>query len=183
VIVPIAAHKPGVLDKAREVAAALGEQFRVKLDESDKMPGWKFAEYEMKGVPLRLEIGPRDLENNHAWLSGVTTAKKPSFPWTSWTRPWRSCSMRSMPDFTPKQKSLNSRIYDAADWDNFTNLIAQKPGFVRAMWCGDLDCELKIKEETTATSRCLPFGQETIGETCVCCGKPADKLVIWGKAY
>ena len=81
------------------------------------------------------------------------------------------------------EDSLNSRIYDAADWATFTDLIANKPGFVRAMWCGDLACELKIKEETTATSRCMPFEHEATGSTCVCCGKPADKLVIWGKAY
>ncbi len=184
VIVPIAAHKPGVLDKAREVAATLGEQFRVKLDESDKMPGWKFAEYEMKGVPLRLEIGPRDLENNQCVAVRRDNGEK-----TVVSLDQLDKTVAQLLDavhaglYAKAEQSLNSRIYDATDWDTFTQLIAEKPGFVRAMWCGDLDCELKIKEQTTATSRCLPFGHEAIGETCVCCGKPADQLVIWGKAY
>ena len=179
VIVPIAAHKPGVLDQAR-----LGEKFRVKLDESDKMPGWKFAEYEMKGVPLRLEIGPRDLENNQCVAVRRDNGEK-----TVVSLDQLEAQVASLLDsvhdglYAKAQKSLESRIYDAADWDTFTKLIAEKPGFVRAMWCGSLDCELKIKEQTTATSRCLPFGHESIGNTCVCCGKPADKLVVWGKAY
>ncbi|NCC75839.1 MAG: proline--tRNA ligase [Clostridia bacterium] len=184
VIVPIAAHKPGVLDKARELAANLGEQFRVKLDESDKMPGWKFAEYEMKGVPLRLEIGPRDLENNQCVAVRRDNGEKSIVSLDQLDQTVAQL-LDAVHDglYAKAEQSLNSRIYDAADWETFTSLIAQKPGFVRAMWCGDLSCELKIKEETTATSRCLPFGHETIGDTCVCCGKPAEKLVIWGKAY
>ncbi len=184
VLVPIAAHKPGVLEKARELTADLGEKFRVKLDESDKMPGWKFAEYEMKGVPLRLEIGPRDLENNQCIAVRRDSREKVILSLDNLD----SDVQRLLDEihdglYQRAQDSLNSRIYDAADWNTFTELIANKPGFVRAMWCGDLACELKIKEETTATSRCMPFEHEANGNTCVCCGKPADKLVIWGKAY
>ena len=184
VLVPIAAHKPGVLDKARAVAADLGEQFRVKVDESDKQPGWKFAEYEMKGVPLRLEIGPRDIENNQCVAVRRDNGEKVTLSLDNLAAQVAGL-LDSIHDglYAKAQKSLESRIYDAQDWDTFTNLIANKPGFVRAMWCGDLACELKIKEQTTASSRCLPFGHEHIGDTCVCCGKPADTLVIWGKAY
>ncbi|MDD2457236.1 MAG: proline--tRNA ligase [Eubacteriales bacterium] len=184
VIVPIAAHKPGVLEKARELAANLGETFRVKLDESDKMPGWKFAEYEMKGVPLRLEIGPRDLENNQCVAVRRDNGEKIVVSLDQLDQTVAQL-LDAVHDglYAKAEQSLNSRIYDATDWDMFTSLIAGKPGFVRAMWCGDLECELKIKEQTTATSRCLPFGHDVIGDTCVCCGKPAEKLVIWGKAY
>jgi len=136
VIVPIAAHKPGVLDKARELAANLGEQFRIKLDESDKMPGWKFAEYEMKGVPLRLEIGPRDLENNQCVAVRRDNGEKSVVSLDHLDQ-----TVAQLLDavhaglYTKAEQSLNSRIYDAADWETFTSLIAQKPGFVRAMWC------------------------------------------------
>ena len=184
VLVPIAAHKPGVLDKVRAVAADLGEKFRVKVDDSDKMPGWKFAEYEMKGVPLRLEIGPRDLESNQCVAVRRDSGEKVTLSLDNLAVQVQTL-LDAVHDGLLKraEDSLNSRIYDAADWATFTDLIANKPGFVRAMWCGDLACELKIKEETTATSRCMPFEHEATGSTCVCCGKPADKLVIWGKAY
>ncbi len=184
VIVPIAAHKAGVLDKANELKSELSSSFRVKLDDSDKMPGWKFAEYEMKGVPLRLEIGPRDLEQNQCVAVRRDTGEKTVLKLEN-----LEAEVQRVLDeihdtlYQRALSSLNSRIYEASDWETMSRMIAEKPGFVRAMWCGDLECELKIKEDLGATSRCMPLEQNSVSSTCVCCGKPATKEVIWGKAY
>lgn len=184
VIVPIAAHKAGVLDKANELKSELSSSFRVKLDDSDKMPGWKFAEYEMKGVPLRLEIGPRDLEQNQCVAVRRDTGEKTVLKLEN-----LEAEVQRVLDeihdtlYQRALSSLNSRIYEASDWETMSRMIAEKPGFVRAMWCGDLECELKIKEDLGATSRCMPLEQTSVSSTCVCCGKPATKEVIWGKAY
>ncbi len=184
VIIPIAAHKAGVLEKAQEIKAELAKSFRVKLDDSDKMPGWKFSEYEMKGVPLRIELGPRDLEQNQCVAVRRDNGEKIVLSLDG-----LADSVQRLLDeihdglYQRALESLESRVYDAADWQTMSDLIADKPGFVRAMWCGDLECELKIKEDIGATSRCMPFEQVKVAETCVCCGKPAKKEVIWGKAY
>ena len=184
VIIPIAAHKAGVLEKAQEIKAELAKSFRVKLDDSDKMPGWKFCEYEMKGVPLRIELGPRDLEQNQCVAVRRDNGEKIVLSLDG-----LADSVQGLLDdihdglYQRALESLESRVYDAADWQTMSKLIAEKPGFVRAMWCGDLECELKIKEEIGATSRCMPFEQVQVAETCVCCGKPAQKQVVWGKAY
>ncbi len=184
VIIPIAAHKAGVLAKAQEIKAELAKSFRVKLDDSDKMPGWKFSEYEMKGVPLRIELGPRDLEQNQCVAVRRDNGEKIVLSLDG-----LADSVQGLLDeihdglYQRALESLESRVYDAADWQTMSKLIAEKPGFVRAMWCGDLECELKIKEEIGATSRCMPFEQVQVAETCVCCGKPAQKQVVWGKAY
>jgi len=184
VIIPIAAHKAGVLEKAQEIKAELAKSFRVKLDDSDKMPGWKFSEYEMKGVPLRIELGPRDLEQNQCVAVRRDNGEKIVLSLDG-----LADSVQGLLDeihdglYQRALESLESRVYDAADWQTMSKLIAEKPGFVRAMWCGDLECELKIKEEIGATSRCMPFEQVQVSETCVCCGKPAQKQVVWGKAY
>lgn len=184
VIVPIAAHKAGVLDKANELKSELSSSFRVKLDDSDKMPGWKFAEYEMKGVPLRLEIGPRDLEQNQCVAVRRDTGEKTVLKLEN-----LEAEVQRVLDeihdtlYQRALSSLNSRIYEASDWETMSRMIAEKPGFVRAMWCGDLECELKIKDDLGATSRCMPLEQNSVSSTCVCCGKPATKEVIWGKAY
>jgi len=183
-IIPIAAHKPGVLEKASAIAEELGKTFRVKLDTSDKQPGWKFSEYEMKGVPLRLEVGPRDLENNQC-----VAVRRDNGVKTVLSLDHLAGYLQGLLDeihnglYERALQSRDARIYKADNWLAFTDAISNKPGFIEAMWCGDEACELKIKEETGATSRCLPFDQTPVGETCVCCGKPAVKKVIWGKAY
>ncbi len=184
VIVPIAMHKAGVLDKARELKSQLAVKFRTKLDESDKNPGWKFAEYEMKGVPVRMEIGPKDIENNQAVLVRRDTGEKTIVALDNLEVSIEKllCDIQS----NMFDKALKNRLehtYDAHDYDEFVKLAAEKPGFINGMWCGSEECEAKIKEETTATSRCMPFEQKQISEKCVCCGKPAQKHVIWGKAY
>ncbi len=183
-IIPIAAHKPGVLERTTAISQELGRTFRIKLDTSDKMPGWKFSEYEMKGVPLRLEIGPRDLENNQCVAVRRDNGAKITLPLDN-----LASSVQDLLDqiheglYEKALQSRNSRIYSALAWPEFVDTIKNKPGFVKAMWCGDQACELKIKEETGATSRCLPFDQEMQSDRCICCGRPATSQVIWGKAY
>ncbi len=184
-IVPVAQHKPGVLEKAEEVLNTLKGCCRVKMDASDNSPGWKFAEYEMKGVPLRLELGPRDIENGVCILSRRDTAEK------------ITVELEKLPEVIPAllkeihenlyTRALERRVsmtYTATNMDELKEIAATKPGFIRAMWCGEEECELKLKEEADISSRCMPFeDQEQVSETCVCCGKPAKKLVYWGKAY
>ncbi|MBQ3134107.1 MAG: proline--tRNA ligase [Clostridia bacterium] len=184
VVVPVAQHKEGVLDKAAEVTARLKKVARVKMDDSDNSPGWKFAEYEMKGVPLRLELGPRDIENNQCVVVRRDNREK------------TIVSLDELETKIPEllqavhdglyQKALarrESMTYTVKTFDEMKDTADNKPGLIRAMWCGDLACELKLKDEAGVSSRCMPFEQEAVGETCVCCGKPAHKMVYWGKAY
>ena len=184
VIVPIASHKEGVLEKARELRDRLKAVCRVKLDESDQSPGWKFAEYEMKGVPLRIEIGPRDIENDQCVVARRVDGEK------------ITVCLDSIEAEIPKLLSeardvMYSRAYErrknmtyvAKTLDEIKNIAETKPGFIKAMWCGDRECEDKLKEIAGVTSRCIPFEQEKISDTCVCCGKKADKMLYWGKAY
>ncbi|MBO4326297.1 MAG: proline--tRNA ligase [Clostridia bacterium] len=185
VIVPVAMHKEGVLDRAQALAKELtAKGFRVKLDDSDKMPGWKFAEWEMKGVPLRIELGPRDIENNQCMTVRRDNGEKVPVSLDEIADKAQGI-LDNVHDalYEKALASRESRIYDVTDYDDFCKTIAEKPGFVRAMWCGDKECELKIKDDTQATSRCMPFEQETLSDKCVCCGRPAKKLVVWGKAY
>ena len=184
VIVPVAMHKEGVLERANALKDELSKKYRVKIDDSDKMPGWKFAEYEMKGVPLRIEIGPRDIENNQCMTVRRDNGEK--LPVSLDEIGDKAGELLQAVHDSLYEKALalrEGRIYDVTDYDEFCRTIAEKPGFVRAMWCGDKECELKIKDDTQATSRCMPFEQETISDKCVCCGRPAKHLVVWGKAY
>ena len=184
-VIPIAQHKEGVLDKAYELKAALLEAgFKVKVDDSDKSPGWKFSEQEMKGIPVRIEIGPKDIEANQAVIVRRDTREKIVAAIPELSEKVREVLDTMQKDMLERaRKHRDSHTYDATNYEEFVQTINEKPGFVRAMWCGDQACEDKIKEETTATSRCMPFQQERIAETCVCCGKPAKTLVYWGKAY
>ena len=185
VIVPVAMHKEGVLDRANALADELkAKGFRVKIDDSDKMPGWKFAEWEMKGVPLRIEIGPRDIENNQCMTVRRDNGEKLPVSLDEIVEKAQEI-LDNVHDalYEKALASRESRIYDVTDYDEFCKTIAEKPGFVRAMWCGDKECELKIKDDTQATSRCMPFEQETLSDKCVCCGRPAKHMVVWGKAY
>ncbi len=184
VILPIAQHKPGVLDKARELADRLSAVARVKVDDSDNSAGWKFAEYEMKGVPLRLEIGPRDIENNQCVLVRRDNREK------------TVVSLDELETKIPEllkavhdglyQKALARRegmTFTVTNMDEMVKTADEKPGLIKAMWCGDEACEMKLKEIAGVTSRCMPFEQEHVADTCVCCGKPAKTMVVWGKAY
>ena len=184
-IVPVAQHKPGVLEKAEEVMNTLKGVCRVKMDASDNSPGWKFAEYEMKGVPLRLELGPRDIENGVCILSRRDTAEKITVELDQLTEVIPALLKEIQENLY--DRALERRLsmtYTAKTLDEIKEIAANKPGFIRAMWCGDEACEVQLKEEAEITSRCMPFeDQEQVSETCVCCGKPANKLVYWGKAY
>ena len=184
VIVPIASHKEGVMEKAGEVCETLKKVCRVKLDDSEQSPGWKFAEYEMKGVPLRLELGPRDIENNCCVLARRDNGEKVTV------------SLDELETKIPEllkavqdglyNKALEHRAtatFDAHDLDEMIDIAKNKDGFIRAMWCGDRECEDQLKELTGVTSRCIPFEQEEISDKCVCCGKPAKHMLYWGKAY
>ena len=184
-IVPVAQHKEGVLEKAEEVMNALKSVCRVKMDASSNSPGWKFAEYEMKGVPIRLELGPRDIENGVCILSRRDTGEKITVELDQLTEVIPALLKEIHENMY--QRALDRRIsmtYTAHDMSEIKEIAATKPGFIRAMWCGDEACEVQLKEEAEITSRCMPFeDQEQVSDVCVCCGKPAKKLVYWGKAY
>ena len=184
-VMPIAQHKPGVLEKAAEIKDQLAAAgLRVKVDDSDKNPGWKFSEQEMRGIPLRVEIGPKDIEAGVAVIVRRDTREKQIVPLAELVEAAKAALEAEQKDLYERAKAhLEAHIYEAKTYDEFKDTVANKPGFVKAEWCGDVACELKIKEDTTATSRCMPFHQEHIADTCVCCGRPAQKLVIWGKAY
>lgn len=184
VIIPIASHKEGVLDKANELKNKLANVCRVKLDDSDNSAGWKFAEYEMKGVPLRLEIGPKDIENNRCVVVRRDNGEK------------IFVSLDELETKIPElleavrdglyRKAFDRRAamtFTARDYAELKDIADNKPGFIKAMWCGDRECEDKLKDELGITSRCIPFEQEHLGDTCVCCGKPAKHTLYWGKAY
>ncbi len=184
-VIPIAQHKEGVLDKAFAIRDELLKSgFKVKVDDSDKSPGWKFSEQEMKGIPVRIEIGPKDIEANQAVIVRRDTREKI-------VASLEDLSVKLSEVLETMQKEMLERArahreahtYDAHNYEEFVEIVNEKPGFVRGMWCGDQACEDKIKEDTTATSRCMPFHQEKISDVCVCCGKPAKSLVYWGKAY
>ncbi|SKA75049.1 prolyl-tRNA synthetase [Clostridium sp. USBA 49] len=184
IIVPIAMHKPGVLDKANELKNRLSKIARVKMDDSDKMPGWKFSEYEMKGIPLRIEIGPKDIENNQVVLVRRDNREKIIISLDELeTKIPVVLEDIQKSLFEKAKESQKSKTNTATNLEEFKNILDKNSGFIKAMWCGDRACEDKIKEETSATSRCIPFEQEHIDDTCVCCKKPAKKLVYWGKAY
>ncbi|PXV91078.1 prolyl-tRNA synthetase [Lachnotalea glycerini] len=184
-IIPIQQKKEGVLEKS----AALKEQllkagFRVKVDDTDKSPGWKFSEAEMRGIPLRIEIGPKDLEAKQCVIVRRDTREKVIVSLDELETKVAEALETMQGDMLERARAhRDAHTYEATEYEEFNKLLDTKPGFVKAMWCGDEACELKIKDDTTATSRCMPFNQEKLSEKCICCGKEAKKLVYWGKAY
>ncbi len=184
-VIPVAQHKEGVLDKANELYEKIKKAgISVQLDDSEKSPGWKFADQEIKGIPLRVEIGPKDIEEGHAVVVRRDTREKITVGLDEIAERIPEIMEQMQQDmFDRALKFRDEHTYDATTYDEFKDTIANKPGFVRAMWCGDEACELKIKEDTTATSRCMPFEQHKLSDVCVCCGKPAKAMVYWGKAY
>ncbi len=185
VIVPVQMFKEGVLDKAREIFDVLKSAgIRVKLDDSDQSPGWKFSEYEMKGVPLRIEIGPRDIAENKCVIVRRDNREK-SFVSIDNLVEEVNASLDKLVAALYEKALLHreERTFSAETLDELTSIANEKNGYIKAMWCGELDCELKLKEVADVTSRCIPFGAKPIGDKCVCCGRDAKKLVYWGKAY
>lgn len=186
VIVPVAMHKAGVLDKAKELEAQLkAAGLRVKLDDSDNSPGWKFAEYEMKGVPVRLEIGPKDIEQNQCVLVTRHNREKTFCPLDALTETVKE-RLQAVHDgmYEKALANIDKHTYICKTLDDITAALQENgDGFVEAMWCGEESCEDKVKELTGVGSRCIPFAQKQHAETCVCCGKPAKHMVLWAKAY
>ena len=182
-IIPIQQRKAGVLEKAAEIKEML-KDFRVKVDETDKSPGFKFAEQEMRGIPLRVEIGPRDIAEGKCVVVRRDTREK------------ITCDIAALPEkiaellpaiqkdmYERAKKHLEDHTFEAPDKETFEALFEETKGFVKAMWCGSRECEEKIKEDYSVTSRCIPYKQEKLSDVCVCCGKPATKMVYWGRAY
>ncbi len=182
-IVPVMQKKEGVLEKAEELAKKLSA-YRVKVDDSDKNPGWKFAEQEMRGIPLRVEIGPRDIEANKALVVRRDTGEKIEVSLDEIEvkiGELLETIQKDMYEKALKHREANTHV--AKNWDEFLDIINNKQGFIKAMWCGETECEEAIKEETSATTRCMPFVQENLGDVCVHCGKPAHKMMYFGRAY
>jgi prolyl-tRNA synthetase len=183
-IIPVSMHKEGVLEKARELKQRLSKVARVGIDESDKMPGWKFSEYEMKGVPVRLEIGPKDQEKNQVVLVRRDTREKLFVSMDELETRLPELLAEIQTALLEKARDMrDSKTYVAKTMEEFEKTINETPGFIKAMWCGDRSCEDLIKEKTGATARCMPFEQEQLSDSCLCCGKSAKQMVYWGKAY
>lgn len=185
-VIPVQQHKEGVLSTAAELKERLVKSgIRAKLDDSDKSPGWKFSEQEMRGIPIRIEIGPKDMEAGQCVLVRRDTREKTIVALDELETTAAALLVTIQNDmFTRAKAHRDAHIHDAHNYEEFKTVITEKTGFIRGMWCGEQTCEDKIKEEYAATSRCMPFSdKEKIADTCVCCGKPAHKLVYWGKAY
>lgn len=184
VVLPVAQHKPGVLDKAYELRDRLKGSFRVKVDDGEQSPGWKFAQYEMKGVPLRLEIGPKDMEKGQCVLVRRTDREKIFVPLDQLeARIAEQLDIVQQQMYDRALERRESMTYAAGTLEEMKRTADEKPGFIKAMWCGGLACEEKLKEVAGVSSRCIPFEQEKVGDVCVCCGRPAKSMVYWGKAY
>lgn len=184
-VVPILQKKEGVLEKADEIKNGLiASGFRVKVDDSDKSPGFKFAEQEMRGIPLRVEIGPKDIENGTCIICRRDTGEKIEVKIDEINSKIAELLPVIQKDMLERaKKHLEEHTYVAHDKAEFEKIFKEKSGFVKAMWCGCTECEEKIKEDMAVTSRCMPFEQEKLSENCVYCNKPATKMVYWGRAY
>ena len=184
-IVPVAANKPGVIEKATEIYENLKKKFRVKLDDREQYtPGYKFNYWEMKGVPVRLEIGPRDIENGQCVLVRRDTLEKCTVKLDNIEEEITNLLDKIQKNMYEMASNLREkRTSIALNMDEFIEKINTNQGYIKTMWCGDDACEEKIHELTGAKSRCIPFEQENISDTCVCCGKKANKMVIWGRQY
>lgn len=190
VIVPVQQHKEGILEAASKLMDILKTAgIRVKLDDSDNSPGWKFAEYEMKGVPVRIEIGPKDMESKQC-VAVTRHNREKVFISTDCTDEEFANAVKerltAVHDglYRNALDNLERRTYKCTTTDEIIKVLEEKgDGFIKAMWCGDEACEDKVKELTGVGSRCIPFEQEHISDVCVCCGKPAKKMIYWGKAY
>ena len=185
VIIPVAQHKEGVLDKAHAIKAELAKTLRVKVDDSEQSTGWKFSQYEMKGVPVRLEIGPRDIENNSCVLVSRVTGEKKFVSLDNIVEEVNAMLQTVHNELLEKaQANYESKLHIATTHEEFLEIAENKPGFIKAMWCGETECEEQLKDETGGVkSRCIPFVEDHLADTCVCCGKPAKKMVVWGRQY
>ena len=184
-IIPIAMHKPGVLEKAEELKENLKKEFRVEVDAREQVtPGFKFNECELKGIPLRIELGPRDIENGKCIIVRRDTLEKKEIELANLESEVRKCLediQKNMYDMCKKR--LEEKTQVAYTLEEFEKKINDNQGYIKAMWCGNNECEEKIKELTGAHSRCIPFEEEHLSDTCVCCGRQAKHEVYWGRQY
>ena len=185
VVIPIQQRKEGVLEKAEELTQILkAAGIRVKADVTDKSPGFKFAEQEMRGIPVRIECGPKDIENGQAVICRRDTREKYTVTFDELVEKVQEILETIQKDMLERaRKHRDSHTYVATNYEVFKDTIVNKPGFVKAMWCGDPKCEEKIKEIRGTKSRCIPFSDEKVSDKCVVCGKEAKDLVIWGMQY
>ena len=184
VVVPVAANKLGVKEKAEEIYHSL-KDYRVKLDDRDQYsPGYKFNYWEMKGVPIRLEIGPRDIENQQCVLVRRDTLEKITVSLENLNQEIDQLLEDIQSNmFQMAKEIVEKRTSIAHNMEEFEKIIDQNQGYIKAMWCGSQECEEHIHKKTGAKSRCIPFVQEKIDDHCVVCGKPADKMVFWARQY
>ena len=185
IIIPVAQHKEGVLEANEAVMNRLkAAGIRVKMDDSDQSAGWKFAEYEMKGVPLRLELGPKDIEKNQCVLARRDSGEK-SFVSLDGIEETVQAMLDAVQQglYDKAKKNLDENTYACSSLEEVKERMSTQGGFAKTMWCGDLECELKMKEEAGVSSRCIPLEQEHLGDVCPVCGKPAKHMVYWGVAY
>ena len=184
-VIPIMQKKEGVLEKAAELKDRLAAKgFRVKVDDTDKSPGWKFSEQKMRGIPVRVEIGPKDIEANKCVICRRDTREKLECSLDELEAKIGEVLEKMQVEMLENARARrDAQTYVATNMEEFRAIFAEKSGFVKAMWCGEQACEDKIKEELSVTSRCMPFEQEELSDVCVCCGKPAKKMVYWGRAY
>ena len=185
IVLPVAQHKPGVLDAANALKDRLtAAGLRVRVDDSDNSMGWKFAQYEMKGVPLRVEIGPRDMEAGQCVLVRRNDGEKTVTPLDALeSAVQEQLELVQQGMYRKAKENLDQHITRADSLEEAKRLQAEKGGFIKTMWCGELECELKMKEEGGMSSRCMPLEQEQLGETCPICGRKAKKMILWGVAY
>ena len=183
-VIPIAQQKEGVLEKATEVYESLKGRFSVKMDDSNKSPGWKFSEQEVRGIPTRIELGPKDIEKNQAVIVRRDTREKIVVSLDNLADELEHVLNTMQAEMLERARThRDAHTYTATTWEEFTDTIENRPGFIKAMWCGETECEQEIKDETGASTRCMPFEQECLSDVCVHCGKPAKKMVYFGRAY
>ncbi len=185
VVIPIAQHKEGVLDRAHALKEELSNKYRVKIDDREQVsPGFKFNDWEMRGVPVRIEIGPKDIENNKCVVVRRDTGEKIDVSLDEINDRLNSILEEIQTNmFNMVLENTKRRTTVALNMDEFKKNLEENQGYIKAMWCGDGACEDKIHEETGAKSRCIPFSEEHLSDTCVCCGKPAKYMVFWGRQY
>ena len=185
IIVPVAQHKPGVVEKATELYDALNAAgIRVKMDVSDNSLGWKCAQWAMKGAPLRIEIGPRDIENGQCVAVRRDNGEKTTVAISELTAAVPGLLDAVHHGLYEKAKAnLDSHIFPAFSLEEAKALQAEHGGFLKTMWCGDVECEMAMKEKAGMTSRCIPFAQEHLSDVCPICGRPAKEMIYWGVAY
>ena len=185
VVVPVAQHKPGVTEKAQALFEAVqAAGIRAKIDLSDNSMGWKCAQYEMKGVPLRVELGPKDIENGVCMAVRRDNGEKISVKLEEVAQRLPELLDAVQKGLYDKAKrNLDEHTYVAHSLEEAKELQEKNGGFIKTMWCGDLQCELDMKEKAGMSSRCIPFQQEHLDDVCACCGKPAKTMIYWGVAY